>query len=72
MRQIDVLGVHIHRRACRLGAADAERVYGPDILLALCERTRSSGVRHFPSVGVSASPSSFCTRQHSLFSHNRG
>ena len=29
------------------GAKDAERVYGPDILLALCEQARDRGVRHF-------------------------
>lgn len=31
----------------RLGAASAERVYGPDIVLALCERTGQMGLRHY-------------------------
>lgn len=29
------------------GAPHAERVYGPDILLALCEQTRGRGIRHY-------------------------
>lgn len=31
----------------RAGFAQVERVYGPDLLLALCERTAGSGARHF-------------------------
>ncbi|WP_343419073.1 WecB/TagA/CpsF family glycosyltransferase [Candidatus Flexifilum breve] len=31
----------------RGGAEFAERVYGPDILLALCERTSHQGLRHY-------------------------
>lgn len=35
-------------RLCRwLGASWAERVYGPDVMLALCERSARSGHRHF-------------------------
>lgn len=30
----------------RLGVRSAERVYGPDLLLALCEATRNTGIRH--------------------------
>ncbi len=31
----------------RWGCRDAERVYGPDVMLALCERTAGRGARHF-------------------------
>jgi N-acetylglucosaminyldiphosphoundecaprenol N-acetyl-beta-D-mannosaminyltransferase len=31
----------------RLGVASAERVYGPDIMLALCEATAGTGIRHY-------------------------
>lgn len=31
----------------RLGHAFAERVYGPDILQALCQKTENSDIRHF-------------------------
>lgn len=31
----------------RCGVPNAERVYGPDVLLALCEATANTGVRHF-------------------------
>jgi N-acetylglucosaminyldiphosphoundecaprenol N-acetyl-beta-D-mannosaminyltransferase len=35
-------------RLCRwFGASQAERVYGPDVMLALCERSAQSGHRHF-------------------------
>ncbi len=35
-------------RVCRwLGAHDAERVYGPDIMLELCRRSVQPGYRHF-------------------------
>jgi N-acetylglucosaminyldiphosphoundecaprenol N-acetyl-beta-D-mannosaminyltransferase len=35
-------------RLCRwLGAADAERVYGPDVMLELCRRSADRGYRHF-------------------------
>jgi N-acetylglucosaminyldiphosphoundecaprenol N-acetyl-beta-D-mannosaminyltransferase len=35
-------------RLCRwLGAADAERVYGPDVMLELCRRSGDRGYRHF-------------------------
>lgn len=34
--------------ACRLkGSRDVERVYGPDLMLALCERSPARGYRHF-------------------------
>lgn len=45
-------------RLCRwLGAAHAERVYGPDVMLELCRRSPSRGYRHFfyggaPGVGT--------------------
>jgi N-acetylglucosaminyldiphosphoundecaprenol N-acetyl-beta-D-mannosaminyltransferase len=29
------------------GYPEAERVYGPDIMLALCEKTAGTGIRHF-------------------------
>ncbi len=29
------------------GCRDAERVYGPDLMLAVCERTAGQGIRHF-------------------------
>ena len=44
-------------RICRwLGAAHAERVYGPDVMLELCRRSPRAGYRHFfyggaPGVG---------------------
>jgi N-acetylglucosaminyldiphosphoundecaprenol N-acetyl-beta-D-mannosaminyltransferase len=31
----------------RWGCPEAERVYGPDVMLALCERTAKRGARHF-------------------------
>jgi N-acetylglucosaminyldiphosphoundecaprenol N-acetyl-beta-D-mannosaminyltransferase len=31
----------------RQGFAQAERVYGPDMLLSLCEKTAGTGVRHY-------------------------
>jgi len=35
-------------RLCRwLGAAEAERVYGPDVMLELCRRSADRGYRHF-------------------------
>jgi N-acetylglucosaminyldiphosphoundecaprenol N-acetyl-beta-D-mannosaminyltransferase len=35
-------------RLCRwLGAAEAERVYGPDVMLELCRRSPDAGYRHF-------------------------
>jgi N-acetylglucosaminyldiphosphoundecaprenol N-acetyl-beta-D-mannosaminyltransferase len=35
-------------RLCRwFGARDAERVYGPDVMLELCRRSLRSGYRHF-------------------------
>ena len=35
-------------RLCRwLGARDAERVYGPDVMLELCRRSAGKGHRHF-------------------------
>ena len=35
-------------RLCRLfGAAHAERVYGPDVMLELCRRSPDRGYRHF-------------------------
>jgi N-acetylglucosaminyldiphosphoundecaprenol N-acetyl-beta-D-mannosaminyltransferase len=35
-------------RLCRwLGAAEAERVYGPDVMLELCRRSVDRGYRHF-------------------------
>jgi len=36
----------------RRGAPDAERVYGPDIMLALCERGVALGLRHYLLGGV--------------------
>ena len=35
-------------RLCRwFGATQAERVYGPDVMLELCRRSPASGYRHF-------------------------
>jgi N-acetylglucosaminyldiphosphoundecaprenol N-acetyl-beta-D-mannosaminyltransferase len=35
-------------RVCRwLGAAHAERVYGPDVMLELCRRSQRAGYRHY-------------------------
>lgn len=38
------------------GFAQAERVYGPDVLLALCEKTAGSGVRHYFYGGLPGVP----------------
>ncbi|MBZ0295749.1 MAG: WecB/TagA/CpsF family glycosyltransferase [Anaerolineae bacterium] len=40
----------------RQGFAQAERVYGPDVLLALCEKTAGSGVRHYFYGGMPGVP----------------
>lgn len=45
----------------RLGAPNAERVYGPDIMLALCEAGAAAGVRHALWGGAPGVPESLAT-----------
>ena len=50
-------GMMLVRLCRRLGAAHAERVYGPDVMLELCRRSPARGYRHFfyggaPGVGT--------------------
>lgn len=44
----------------RMGYPEAERVYGPDMLLALCERTKGRGVKHFFYGGLPGVPERLC------------
>lgn len=46
----------------RLGIPSAERVYGPDVLLALCEATANTGIRHYFWGGLPGVPAALTAR----------
>jgi N-acetylglucosaminyldiphosphoundecaprenol N-acetyl-beta-D-mannosaminyltransferase len=55
-------------RLCRwLGADDAERVYGPDVMLELCRRSASRGYRHFFYGGAPSVVSTLAARLQQQF-----
>jgi N-acetylglucosaminyldiphosphoundecaprenol N-acetyl-beta-D-mannosaminyltransferase len=55
-------------RLCRFwGAADAERVYGPDVMLELCRRSASRGHRHFFYGGAPGVVTTLATRLQQQF-----
>jgi N-acetylglucosaminyldiphosphoundecaprenol N-acetyl-beta-D-mannosaminyltransferase len=51
----------------RRGQPEAERVYGPDVLLALCERTAGTGVRHYFYGGLPGVPEQLIARLRQRF-----
>ncbi len=51
----------------RRGQREAERVYGPDVLLALCERTVGTGVRHYFYGGLPGVPEQLTARLRQRF-----
>ncbi len=51
----------------RRGQAEAERVYGPDMLLALCEQTAGSGIRHYFYGGLPGVPEQLTAHLRRLF-----
>lgn len=51
----------------RRGQQEAERVYGPDVLLALCERTAGTGVRHYFYGGLPGVPEQLTARLRQRF-----